>query len=236
MKTLKCTASSLVIRATPGGVDTGARVRSEELVQAHGQSYDGAWTYIVAGGGAGWAATQYLAALPAAPASTVPLPLVSRASWGSKYATSQPMTPDPKKLVVVHHFASPDVPVNATPEQEAEALRGVEKYHVETHGWKAIGYSFVIFESGRIYEGRGWGQIGAHTPGKNSSAHGICFGMNGQVRPATAAVVASFRALINEGKKRGWVSYGWAIGGHRDFDDTTCPGDKVYAQLGELHS
>ena len=40
-------------------------------------------------------------------------------------------------------------------------------------GWNDIGYSFLIGEDGRAYEGRGWGTQGAHTLGYNTNAHGI---------------------------------------------------------------
>lgn len=235
MKTLTNTASALVIRDTPGGADTGKRIEQGEIVQAHGTSFDSAWTFVVAKAGAGWASSGYLSAL-ATPAVVSPLGVAARAAWGSKYPAVQKMNPGPKSLVVVHHFATPDVPPIATVEQEESAMRQVESYHVETHGWKAIGYSFVVFASGRIYEGRGWGMVGAHTPGKNSSAHGIAFAVNGELHSLTLQAIAAFRALVHEGVRRGFVASDWKIGGHRDYDDTTCPGDKVYAQLGALHS
>ena len=40
-------------------------------------------------------------------------------------------------------------------------------------GWSDIGYSFLIGGDGRVYEGRGWGRVGAHTYGYNSRAYGI---------------------------------------------------------------
>jgi len=40
-------------------------------------------------------------------------------------------------------------------------------------GWADIGYSFLIGEDGRVYEGRGWNVVGAHTLGYNSVAFGF---------------------------------------------------------------
>ena len=42
-----------------------------------------------------------------------------------------------------------------------------------SQGWSDIGYSFLIGGDGRVYEGRGWGRVGAHTYGYNSRAYGI---------------------------------------------------------------
>jgi len=41
-------------------------------------------------------------------------------------------------------------------------------------GWDDIGYSFLIGEDGRVYEGRGWGVVGAHTLNYNSVSYGFC--------------------------------------------------------------
>lgn len=60
MKTLRCTASALVIRDLPNGEDTGLRIVHGQTVAAHGESYDGRWAYVVAPAGAGWSSVAYL--------------------------------------------------------------------------------------------------------------------------------------------------------------------------------
>jgi N-acetylmuramoyl-L-alanine amidase len=74
MKRLQNKASSLKIRATPSGADTGLRIVSGEVVDAHGASYDGTWTYVAAKAGAGWASTAFLGPPAAAPPPPVPAP------------------------------------------------------------------------------------------------------------------------------------------------------------------
>ena len=39
-------------------------------------------------------------------------------------------------------------------------------------GWSDIGYNFLVGEDGNIYEGRGWGKVGAHARGHNSDSIG----------------------------------------------------------------
>ena len=41
--------------------------------------------------------------------------------------------------------------------------------------WSDIGYSFLIGGDGRVYEGRGWERVGAHTGGYNSRGYGVSF-------------------------------------------------------------
>lgn len=41
-------------------------------------------------------------------------------------------------------------------------------------GWDDIGYTHLVCEDGRVYEGRGWNVRGSHTLGYNEIAIGIC--------------------------------------------------------------
>ena len=47
-------------------------------------------------------------------------------------------------------------------------------------GWDDIGYNFVIGGDGRVYEGRGWDRVGAHTKGWNSIS--VSFAVMGDFR------------------------------------------------------
>lgn len=58
----RCTASALRIRDRPDGGDTGLRVIHDQVVRAHGISWDKGWIYVDAPAGAGWASAQYLQA------------------------------------------------------------------------------------------------------------------------------------------------------------------------------
>jgi len=86
-----------------------------------------------------------------------------------------------------------------------------------------------------VYEGRGWGRVGAHTTGFNSASLGIAFCMDGNAAEPNDAMIASFKKLVQEGKKQGFLSLEPKISGHRDHNRTECPGEKVYAVLGKLH-
>lgn len=44
---------------------------------------------------------------------------------------------------------------------------------LQSSGWDDIGYSFLIGADGRVYEGRGWHRVGAHTYHYNDVGIGI---------------------------------------------------------------
>lgn len=46
---------------------------------------------------------------------------------------------------------------------------------MDHNGWDDIGYNFLVGDDGNIYEGRGWGIKGAHSPKYNANSLGICF-------------------------------------------------------------
>lgn len=234
MKQLTCTASKLTVRATPGGLDTGLRILEGQSVQGHGESYDRAWVYVTRAGIAGWASVQYLDAEVAAPAPVAgPLKIIPRAAWGARGGVGL-ATADAKPLVVVHHFAAPDIPEGASEVIERAALLGVEKTHLGK-GWDGIGYNFIGFASGRLYEGRGWGRVGAHADGANSKSLGYAFAINGEAHEITPRAIATFRAWTAEGIRRGNIVRAFQLKGHRDVNtDTQCPGDLLYAQLAQL--
>jgi N-acetylmuramoyl-L-alanine amidase len=159
-------------------------------------------------------------------------PVTPREVWGAEYGRGNVMPdPAPKRLVVLHHAASPDLPCGCGQRREMEAVRSIERYHVRDRGWAAIGYSFLVTQSGRLYEGRGWGRVGAHTPGRNSSAYGVCCLWDGARHAATEAALEAFAELVAVGVAGGHIAPDWRLGAHCWYRDTDCPGGRLMAQL-----
>lgn len=153
-----------------------------------------------------------------------------RASWGAKYGRGS-LDPGAEELVVIHHSYRPALSPLATVAQEREAVRGIERFHVEENEWAAIGYNFLIAPSGRVYEGRGWSYSGAHAGPVNKRSIGICLLINGQVTDPTMASIWSVRSLIRIGLDEREILSSYKVGGHRDYMPRECPGDRVYARL-----
>lgn len=154
--------------------------------------------------------------------------VITRQQWGAR---SPKQTPIPISVVVhdifIHHSASP-APL---PNEEVAAMRSVQNFHMDTNGWNDIGYSYVVMPSGNVYEGRGWGIVGAHTEGHNSSGYGICFEGNYMNDQPTLQAMTNAATLIREAIPH-YVALTPALFGHRDVFATVCPGDNLYQKVG----
>jgi hypothetical protein len=110
-----------------------------------------------------------------------------------------------------------------TIEGEKAEMRNLERI-ARSRGFADFSYSYAIAPSGRIYEGRGRGIVGAHTVGYNSTAHAAVAMGNYDSQEPSAAMIESFkwlRGYLNASKFRG----------HRDVNPTACPGRHLYGKL-----
>lgn len=163
------------------------------------------------------------------------LDIVTRDEWGSRYPSKYGVNrlyPGPFDLVVVHTGAV-DIWPDTLAEGKAYMVRD-ERYHVETHGWNGIAYSFLVDLVGNVYEGRGWLRHGAHTENHNHDGHGIQVMGHGDLRAATFAQLAAIGELIREGQRLGKITADPWVGPHALYSlkGKTCPGTKVLSQLG----
>lgn len=135
----------------------------------------------------------------------------------------------PVSKIFLHHTVTDSGP----PEREAELMRHVQQIAFD-RGFSDISYSFLVFPTGNTYEGRGFGIVGAHTEGHNSTSYALCLVGNYEVEAMTDAQVEAVRALIAEGQREGFVAAGPEIRGHRDVSATACPGGRAMVRLTEL--
>ncbi|MCF0080948.1 peptidoglycan recognition protein family protein [Streptomyces lomondensis] len=186
--------------------------------------------------------------------------ITTRRGWGADEGLRERGFRYTKKVraAFVHHTASGN---NYRCSQVPSLIRSIYRYHVESMGWRDIGYNFLIDKCGKIYEGRAGGVarpvLGAHTLGFNNNSMGIAvLGSYGATKPSKAAVRAVARLtawklglyrmnpkgktylksaggnLYRKGKK---VRLN-VISGHRDGFKTECPGRKLYGKLGSARS
>ncbi|MFD4033582.1 N-acetylmuramoyl-L-alanine amidase [Streptomyces sp. NPDC058637] len=138
------------------------------------------------------------ATLPPPLPSTVPQPpVVSRAGWGADESLNDesPDYMDKVKAVFVHHTAQTN---SYSCADSAAIVRGLHAYHVQSNGWKDLGYNFVVDKCGTVFEGRKGGVdravLGAHTYGFNRETAGIAvIGMYTDSSAASAATTAVAR-------------------------------------------
>ncbi|MEX0428327.1 peptidoglycan recognition protein [Nocardioides sp. DS6] len=181
--------------------------------------------------------------------------LYSRAQWGADPSWRNGSVRYNKKLkqVHIHHtdtangYSRGDVP---------GILRGMYRYHTHTLGWFDIAYNFLIDRFGRVWVGRSGGPRklvrGAHTLGFNQSSVGVAMiGTFNTVRPTKKAItslvrLAAWKLDAYHRKATGRIKV-WSQGsdlyppgkgvvlpvvdGHRDTNQTACPGTALYKML-----
>ncbi|MCU1447923.1 MAG: N-acetylmuramoyl-L-alanine amidase, family 2 [Acidimicrobiales bacterium] len=158
----------------------------------------------------------------------------------------------------VHHtvnsntYAAADVPA---------MIRGIYYFHTHTNGWCDIGYNFLVDRFGRIFEGRYGGVtravIGAHAGGFNTGSTGVSMLGDFTSAPVPAAMYNGVRTILTwklfvhkvDANRQITVTAGdfsgsrypagtrvnlWTISGHRDVDQTDCPGNAGYSILPRL--
>lgn len=186
----------------------------------------------------------------------VPKPdLRTRRDWGANRAWRKD---DPQynwtiKQVHLHHtvnsndYSRVDVPA---------MIRGMHRYHTQSLGWNDIGYNFLVDRFGRTWIGRAGGASrpvrGAHTLGFNHTSVGVAVIGNHETREPDRRVLravvhlAAWKLDKYDRDPRGWItvrSQGSdkypegevarlpVIDGHRDTNDTACPGRYLYDRL-----
>jgi hypothetical protein len=147
--------------------------------------------------------------------------------WGPAPHTPWPPAPKPVSELFLHHSVTKQLPVSATVEAERAEMRSLDAI-AHGRGFNGISYSWVIFPSGRCWEGRGWGIIEAATEGHNTSGDSIVFAGNYSAFALSPQQKQAVVALVNSAQRSGFLSAkGLNVRGHREVDTTSCPGDKI---------
>ncbi|XP_022213813.2 peptidoglycan-recognition protein LC isoform X6 [Drosophila obscura] len=104
----------------------------------------------------------------------------------------------------------------------------VQDFHMDSWGWDHVGYNFLVGGDGRVYEGRGWDRVGAHTKGYNRGSIGISFiGTFTAIRPAQRQLKAC-QLLIDKGVQLKMLAPDFRLYGHRQLSATESPGEELY--------
>lgn len=191
---------------------------------------------LVAGGGA------VLRGSPAWAAADID-EIITCAEWGSR-SPSEPITllsTRPLKIIV-HHTAT----ANSADLSVAHAIqlaRSIQNSHMDSRGWIDTGQHFTISRGAFVLEGRHRSiealtggirhVVGAHCTAQNPYAVGIeNEGTYTSVSPPAAQYSALVQLCVTICRKYAIRPY--QIYGHRDFQNTACPGNTFYPQLATL--
>lgn len=172
-------------------------------------------------------------------------PIIDRDGWGARPPRGVlPVYEKSPVKIIVHHTATPNT-ADPGPEDSMALSRSIQRFHMDARGWVDAGQHFTIGRGGVVLEGRqrsleflrqGRRQVeGAHCTGQNAVSLGI-------ENEGTYSVVDPPEKLwvrLRELCAYMCEQYGIAptqIFGHRDYKDTACPGDRLYAALPRLRS
>lgn len=181
--------------------------------------------------------------------------LRTRQDWGAdpSWRNGRPHYLDQLRQVHLHHTATGN---DYTRADVPGIIRGMYRYHTQSLGWFDLGYNFVVDRFGRTWIGRSGGASrlvqGAHTLGFNHISVGVAvLGSYERRRPSRAVLGAVSRLAAWKFDKHGrdarrqvWVTSTGsdryaegervrlpAFDGHRDTNDTACPGQRLYDKL-----
>jgi uncharacterized protein YgiM (DUF1202 family) len=171
-------------------------------------------------------------------------PIVSRDEWGANLAYggsdrgASEWTPQYQTVehVIIHHSETPSF------RDPLAEIRSIHFYHAVTRGWGDIGYNYLVDFLGNVYEGRIGGEnvVGGHAYQYAHGSAGICSMGSFSLENSTPEAIAGLT----------WIT-AWAgrlldplgqsdfhevpnlptICAHRDVNESTCPGDGLYADL-----
>ncbi|MEV7419584.1 N-acetylmuramoyl-L-alanine amidase [Streptomyces sp. NPDC089919] len=166
-------------------------------------------------------------------------------TWGAR-APKLPVKvlPTGPQKIIVHHTATANT-TDYSQNRSIALARAMQTYQMDTGGWIDTGQNFTISRGAFITEGRheslaalraGTQQVeSAHCAGQNTVAIGIeNEGTYTTERPRDEqyeALVGLCAYICTQYGLRAYQIYG-----HRDFNNTQCPGDQLYALLPQLRA
>lgn len=157
-----------------------------------------------------------------------PANYVSRVSWLARRPDSiTPLLPSQVDGIVFHYTAA------GADEQElhvncAKRVRGVQNFHMDIRGWSDLAYNMLVCKHGYVFEGRGLERKSAATGAANRHTLAVCFlgddsATRDDLTPKGRAALVEVTRYIR--KQRPLAQ---KLSGHRDFMQTSCPGQEIY--------
>lgn len=188
-------------------------------------------------------AHAFMQAATATTDDSAPPQIVTRAQWGAdesyRYDTYGEIWPP--EYITLHHVIIHHTETSNT-QDPVVAVRAIYYYHAVDQGWGDIGYNYLVDRNGNIYQGRVGGQnvVGGHSYQYAFGSAGISIiGDYSQVRESDAAkaglvsIVSWVGRFLDPYGRKDFLEIPQLhqICAHRDVNDTSCPGDMLYADI-----
>jgi uncharacterized protein YgiM (DUF1202 family) len=176
-------------------------------------------------------------------------PVISRAMWGAdesyRYDGNGDELWPPQyqevEHIIIHHTET------ANWQDPMVAVRAVYYYHAVERGWGDIGYNYLVDYMGNVFEGRAGGAnvVGGHAYqyAHGSSGVGVLGSFSDyETTPEAQAGIVWITAWLAQDLDP-WGTSDFheeedlpTICGHRDVNDSACPGDALYGQLDRIRT
>ena len=164
------------------------------------------------------------------------LQIIPRARWNpAPPRGSIGRVAEPTSIFFDHCTEGSAVSPTASMDEEAARMKQIQNVAF-SRGFLDISYSFVVFPSGGVWEGRGWDKSGAHTEGFNSTTYAIAACIPCAGEPVTQGILDGIVSVGRIGRKNGAMRATVDLKGHREVTTKPCPGDPIFNQNGKLQS
>lgn len=154
--------------------------------------------------------------------------IYSREMLGWPSTKAAKLTPAPTNSGLVMHWDGGNRKLTSKTHDECVRYwKWCREFHMETRGWKDIGYSYGVCPHGDEFAGRTYGYEQAAQPGGNTTWVSCSLMLGAGESPTVAQIdgVRRLRArLIDKGMHAG-------IRGHSNFISTDCPGPMIRALI-----
>uniref|UniRef100_A0A2A4K4P1 Peptidoglycan recognition protein n=1 Tax=Heliothis virescens TaxID=7102 RepID=A0A2A4K4P1_HELVI len=139
---------------------------------------------------------------------------------------------DPLRLVIIAHTVSPECTLF---KNCAAEMRNLQGYFIKNFRYD-LPYNFLIGNEGRVYVGRGWNVIGAHTQFYNRCSLGIGFiGDYREGLPSYSKVTEKqlerAKMLLDLGVEYGYLHPDYHVLGAKDLQSSQSPGTNLYRAI-----
>ncbi len=173
-----------------------------------------------------------------------------RSCWGARAPTSAHSQMAALSRAIIHHTAGAGEYTTDYATAQSK-MRSIQNYHMDSNGWSDIGYHFLVSAGGHVFEGRS-GSMSTLPRGAHDGCNANSFGFTamGYFHPPynqafTSTIQNALYNTIAWRMPTGWTSTGsgtycgvnaWTLDGHRIVKATACPGDIIWAQMGNARS
>lgn len=162
--------------------------------------------------------------------------LVTRQEWGARPRREKTLLRAEAVRFLVFHYSAMDPDEQAKHANCAGRVRGIQDFHMGARGWADIAYNWLVCKHGFVFQGRGWRVRSAATGEANDFTVAACFLGNDSAGQddVTNMGRSGFGNVLSFVRRNAPELEG--VRGHRDFMQTSCPGDELYRFAGQLNA